>query len=150
MPNEIPDPGYIPILKAKQGELEALKQSSPEERRLVLPLLEVPPVPVKWLEGEDDPVPAKTIDQHIPSTAEKIFGSLKEFDRVLIDGKYIEEDAALATGEEPIAAVLRLLGDRGLHVVPVVGLGACRLTGGGAGNFPEGAGLKAPRGDRRF
>lgn len=141
MPNELPNPVYIPILKAKQGELEALKQARTEERQQILPLLEIPPIPVKWPEGEEDPVPAKTIDQHIAATSEKIASSLRGFERVLIDGAYVEEEETLGSGEEPIAATLRLLREKGLTVVPVVGLDRVQEYGEAVRDFALDSGV---------
>lgn len=39
-----------------------------------------------------------------------------------MDGQYVEEDPALASGEEPIAATLRALAGKGITAVPVVGI----------------------------
>lgn len=74
------------------------------------------------MEGEEDPILAKTIDQHIAATTDKIATSLKGYSRVFIDGQYVEEDPELESGEEPIAAAMRNLAARGIQAVPVVGI----------------------------
>jgi len=70
---------YVPILKGKQGELNALQSTDPKLLTKVTPLVEIPPIPPAWPEGENQkPVPGKTIDEHIKSVAKAFTKALKE------------------------------------------------------------------------
>lgn len=134
-------PSYIPILKAKQGELDALRHVQPEDASNVIPLLEIPPIPLKWPEGDEEPIPAKTIDQHIAATSDRMATSLDSFARVLVDGHYVEEEPALSNGEEPIAGALSILRSRGVAVVPVVGLDRVQEYGEAIRDYAHATGL---------
>lgn len=113
---------YVPVLKAKGGELRALKEAAEPVRASFTPLLEVTDVPQKYLEGEEDPVPSKSVDAHIESVAESIAKNCGTSRSVFIDGFYIEELATLDDGREPIGAVLDYLREADVQAVPVTGM----------------------------
>lgn len=113
---------YVPVLKGKQGELDALQNTQPEIRRRLTPLLEVPPIPPRYIEGQEEPVPSKTIDDHIDQTALKFATAWGQEDMIFVDGQYIEGEDQLNDGMEPIAGFLRNLRQVGTQAVPVTGL----------------------------
>lgn len=92
---------YVPILKGKQGELNALQDTNPKLLTKFTPLIEIPPIPPAWPEGENQkPIPAKTIDEHIKAVA-KARGPLG----LDLGATYLIQDAAydrwLVPGSEP-------------------------------------------------
>ncbi len=116
------DRHYVPILKSKAGELKALETIPVADAAVVTPLLEITPIPPKWIDGEDDPVPSKTIDEHVAALVKKIAKSWTTGTPVFIDGFYVEEDDVLVTSEEPIYGILEGLHSEELSPIPVVGL----------------------------
>lgn len=113
---------YVSILKGKQGELKALTNTRKQEKAKLLPLIEIPPVPLKYVDGSEDPIQAKSIEAHITDTSEKLCQSLLGFEQVLVDGFYVEEDDALPNGLEPIAELFNKLRAAKIPFIPVVGL----------------------------
>ncbi len=113
---------YVPILKGKQGELNAIKETSADIRGKFTPLIEVPPISLKYLEGEPDPIPAKSIDVHVSDVGEKIATAIGSGRSVFIDGFCIENDATLPDGSEPVPTVFKSLRDKDVRFIPVTGL----------------------------
>jgi hypothetical protein len=113
---------YVPILKAKAGELRALKEATENVRGAFTPLLEVMDVPPKYIEGEEDPVPSKSVDAHVLAVSDSIAKAWGSGRNVFIDGFYIEHLPTLDDGREPIGAVLDALREADVKVVPVTGL----------------------------
>ena len=113
---------YTPILKGKQGELDALFQTKKALKSQVTPLIEIPPITLKYLQGEDDPVPSKSIDSHVKATADKLVEALGGYASVFVDGFYIEEEPDLEDGTEPSAYIFDALSSAGISFVPVIGL----------------------------
>lgn len=113
---------YVPILKAKAGELKALKETPTSIRAGFTPVLEIMDVAPRYIEGEDEPVPSKSDDAHVEAVAENITKAWGPDRRFFIDGFYIEDMSALADGREPIGAILDYLRKAGMKAVPVTGL----------------------------
>jgi hypothetical protein len=113
---------YVPILKGKQGELDALLKTRKSLKTSIAPLVEIPPIPPKYLAGEDDPIPSKSIDSHVEDTAANLVEALAGYTTVYIDGFYIEEEPDLEDGTEPSARIFQILRDAKVPFIPVVGL----------------------------
>jgi len=113
---------YVPILKGKQGELDALANTSKKIISDFTPLIEIPPIPPSYLPGQDDPVPAKTIDEHVIYVGQKFAEALKNYHDVFVDGYYIETEDELNDGSSPVDAVFKSLRANKISFVPVVGL----------------------------
>ncbi|MGH9434700.1 MAG: beta family protein [Terriglobia bacterium] len=113
---------YVPILKGKAGELDALAKTPPKSRTKFTPLVEVPPIPPSWPDDSDEPVPSRKIDQHVNSVVTAFKKSLPGFASVWVDGFYIETEDALEDGSSPIDVLFAGLRDAGIDFVPVVGL----------------------------
>lgn len=122
MPIPFDETHYVPILKGKQGELDAIRESAAELRERFTPLIEVPPIPPKYIEGEDTPILAKSIASHVTDVAEKLSTAVGTERPFFIDGFYIEEDEQLEDGSEPIAGLFGALREGGLAFVPTIGL----------------------------
>jgi hypothetical protein len=116
------DRHYVPILKGKQGELDALQKTSKKLIGSFTPLLEIPPIPPTYLEGQDEPIPAKTIDEHVAHVGEKFATALANYKSVFIDGYYIETEDELNDGSSPIDKVFTYLREQKVPFIPTVGL----------------------------
>lgn len=114
---------YITILKGKQGERKALGDLTPSIRSQVLPLIEIPPIPLKWIDGDDEPVIAKDIETHVAGQAAGISDAWGTDEPILLDGAFVEDEATLADGSEPIERVFDDARDLGLRATPVTGIG---------------------------
>lgn len=113
---------YVPVLKAKSGEFDALEMLDASVKERITPLIELTPIPLKWLENQDEPVPTRTIDEHIDWLADRIATSWKPDVPIFIDGWHIETEDVLSDNTEPIEGVLSRLRNRALNCIPVVGI----------------------------
>ncbi len=113
---------YVPILKGKQGELNALLNTDPKLFPFFTPLIEVPPIPSEYPEGQDTPTPAKSIDDHIKLVAKGFTKALKGLPSVFVDGYYIELEEELADGKSPIDALFEALRTAKIPFIPTIGL----------------------------
>ena len=114
---------YVPILKGKQGELNALQNTDPKLLTKFTPLVEIPPIPPAWPEGENaKPVPGKTIDEHIKSVAKVFTKCLKGMPSLFVDGFYIELEDELQNGSSPVDAIFNALRSAKLPFIPTIGL----------------------------
>ena len=52
---------YVPIVKGKQGELAALSKTDTKLMKHFTPLLEIPPIPPKYVEGQEEPIDRKSV-----------------------------------------------------------------------------------------
>jgi hypothetical protein len=114
---------YLPILKGKQGELNALQNTDPKLLNKFTPLIEIPPIPPAWPEGENQkPIPAKTIDEHIKAVAKAFTKALKGYPSLFIDGYYIELEDELENGSSPVDAIFNALRSAKVPFIPTIGL----------------------------
>lgn len=107
---------YVPMLRARLGELGALAEASGDVRAAMTPLLSIPALP--W-DFETD-APAKSIDQHIPGFAAKIHKAWKT-GRVFIDLAEVDGEI-FPDGRHPATVFFDEAATAGLVSVPVVGL----------------------------
>jgi hypothetical protein len=113
---------YVPILKGKQGELNALRNTDPKLLTRFTPMIEVPPIPSEYPDGQDDPVPAKSIDEHIKAVAKMFAKSLKGIPSLFLDGYYIELEDELDNGSSPIDALFASMRSAKIPFIPSIGL----------------------------
>jgi hypothetical protein len=113
---------YVPILKGRQGELDALRRTKPKLLGKFTPLIEVPPIPPKYLEGQEEPVPGKTIDKHVADVAKNFVKALAQLPAVFVDAFYIEVADELADGSSPVDFVFNSLRKGKVAFIPVIGL----------------------------
>ena len=113
---------YVPILFGKQGELKALSELDNDTRKGLTPLIVLPPIPPRWVDGESEPEPRKSIDAHVSGLAETIMKSWGSTAPVFLDGAAIEQEDFLESGDDPFAGVLNEARAISLGVVPVIGL----------------------------
>lgn len=111
---------YVPILKGKKGELDALAKAENIERFTAL--VEVIPIPLIYPDDGGDARPSKTIDKHIKDTAASFVQAMGILPSVFIDGFYIEGENRLHDGTSPLAGLFSRLRAGGINFVPTIGL----------------------------
>lgn len=114
---------YVPILKGKQGEFDALQNIvSAKQIKRFTPLIEIPQISATY-EGPRSPgVPSKTIDQHVADVSENLVKAVQNLPAIFVDGFYIETEDDLQDGSSPIDAVFGSLRAAGVSFVPVIGM----------------------------
>lgn len=106
---------YVPILKTKRAEFNAIGQLTPDVKSKVIPLLEIEPVPIDPETGTPD----KTYDIHLRDMGEKISNISSNLSSVYIDGILIEEQFIDQYDAYPLTNVITQARTAGVHVVPV-------------------------------
>lgn len=113
-------PKHVPLLRANDGECEALTNLDGRTRRRILPLFEVGPITESILERrymQLSPTPTIT---HINRTLQKVVGAW--FGQVaMVDCYQWAADARTETGIHVLTHAARYLRANGVPVVPVVG-----------------------------
>lgn len=115
------DDHYVPILKGRAAEFDALKEAPERERLGLTPLIEV--VPVQWDYAEERPT--KTLDAHLDGVVQKLANSWGHERRAFVDLGHLPADARDEGSAHPVRRVLRAgrLADGGaLRLVPVLSL----------------------------
>ncbi len=108
---------YIPILKSKQGELEAIRELSPVAKQSITPLVEIIPVPWDF----DKNLPKVPLKQHFDKSISKVkkcFGSEYTF---FIDLGLVKMSEPIF-GLHPLEYFLRELLLNELNFVPTIDL----------------------------
>jgi len=106
---------YIPILKAKGGELLALRDLSPQAKAMLTPLLEMQPP--SW-DFEDDK-PSKTVKSQLDTAISKIGRAWTGNGPAFVDTRLLEE-SEVEGGDNPLCYVLHQLEPVGVECIPVV------------------------------
>jgi hypothetical protein len=110
---------YVPVLKAKKGELDALEELSTRVRDSLTPLIELPDIPWDF----EDEAPAKTVDQHLQKIPKRLADAWGAAGRPLfVDLGLLDPGDRLATGDHPLAYVGHVCHQHGLQIIPVTGL----------------------------
>lgn len=108
---------YMPILKWRMGEWQALEKLSPPVKERTVPLLEIPRE--KWdFELEQ---PAATLDEHLPKLAKAV---QRKWPRLCyFDCGLLEPAARMANGQHPVQWFFDQVRGHGHHYsIPVTGL----------------------------
>jgi hypothetical protein len=114
---------YVPILKGKQGEFDALQNiASVDHIKAFTPLIEIPPISATYAGPQSPPEPSKSIDKHVVDVAEDLIKAVKNLPAIFVDGFYIETEDDLQDGSSPIDAVFALLRAAGVSFIPVIGM----------------------------
>lgn len=107
---------YVPILKLKMGEVNALKELEVGRKKCLTPFFEITPIPWDY----DNDQLSKTLEEHVlkvPANIEKCWGEESFF----LDFKYVEEDV-VAGSSKPMTTTYERIGAAGGNVVPVTGI----------------------------
>jgi Beta protein len=109
---------YVPLLKGRRGEYDALATLDPSVRSVLTPLIEIPPIP--WNFEEDRP--EKTIDSHLAKIGKNFERSWPLNRPFYVDMLWIPESERMNDGEHPVEYVARAAREWTLSVIPVVSL----------------------------
>lgn len=112
---------YLPILRAKQGEFEAVRALSPDARARLSPLFDVP-----------DPVPGDgpSQDAYLAKCAQGIHQAWGPAREIYVDVHDLPLNLRTASGAQPINLLFDLLRMHGSKAIPVTGTEAERGRGG--------------------
>jgi Beta protein len=109
---------YVPILKGRKGEYDALETLIPSMHQRLTPLVEIPPIP--WDYATE--TPAKTIDQHLKRIGPKINRAWGRRGRLFADLLWISERERMTDGSHPLTHMFQSLRTHNIQSVPVVSL----------------------------
>lgn len=111
---------YIPILKAKQGEFEALEKTKNSVSNKVLPLFEVAKLSERTRTTQRFAKSSTITCDYLDEVAEKIAEALHG-NKVLVDTYQWAPSSATETGEHIIPYIYEKLASLGVTAIPVVG-----------------------------
>ena len=106
---------YLPVLKWRQGEYQALMRLKPHVKDSVLPLIVVPPIEYDFEEER----PKKTVQEHIEPFAKR-YGAKWGKRNSLIDLHESLERATMDNGSLVVTHIFDCLRSESLNAVPVV------------------------------
>lgn len=109
---------YVPILKAKEGEFAALKETASATKDAMTPLLEIVNIPWDYEDEEE----AKTIEQHLEKVGAKILAGWGDARRFFLDSNIIEPNRAMASGAHHLVYLFNDFRTKNLEAVPVTAL----------------------------
>ena len=118
------DSHYVPILKGKKGELNALRalhQSNAEITGKYTPLVEVPRISIDY-QPNQTPKKKKSIAKHIDDTAKAFALNLSGLPIIIVDTCYLEEEPRLSDGTSPSAAMFAALSTVAVQFIPTIGI----------------------------
>ena len=108
---------YIPCLRWKTGEYQAIWNLPATTKKTITPLIEVPEFSFDFAEKEKP----KTIDKHIERFVKRVRDKWGEM-ACFIDMKYIPHSKNMKDGKNPIAFIFDELLKMGCSPIPVAGL----------------------------
>jgi hypothetical protein len=108
---------YVPILKGKEGEYQALRELTPAIRNRLTPLIEPIPIPYDF----EHEIPAKTVDEHLQNFIGKIVLNWG-LDPIFFDLDWIPAAERMADGRHPLKFIFDGARDKGSQAIPVTGL----------------------------
>jgi Beta protein len=108
---------YVPCLRWKLGEYQALLRSSSHTKGSITPLIEI--AEIGW--DFEDQMNSKTMDEHLKKVAKRIeqkWGKSPCF----VDLRLLDKNERMANGHHPVKFVFDGLRGHGCYAVPVVGM----------------------------
>jgi len=108
---------YVPILKGKLGEFNALYELQDQIKDKITPLIEAPPIPLNYDTGD----PSKTVDEHIKNFIPNIKKYWGTVNSAFVDLNFIPDNKG-SNGRHPLDNVFRQARTENLSLIPVTGL----------------------------
>ncbi|MBI5430733.1 MAG: beta family protein [Nitrosomonadales bacterium] len=108
---------YVPILKWRQGEYQALSRLDEEKKSFIVPLIVIPPVEYDFEETR----PKKTVQEHVETFPKRLLAKWGKR-KALIDIHNSLESASMDGGARVIDFIFAELRKNGCIAVPVVKL----------------------------
>lgn len=106
---------YLPILKWRQGEYQALLRLDPYVKTQLLPLVEITPIEWDFERAE----PAKSLEDHLSRVGQRIREKWGEY-RILIDLGLLGKDTQIESGQSALEHVFDLCRSENASAIPVV------------------------------
>lgn len=105
---------YVPILKWRQGEYQALMRTPAAIKKCLTPLIELPPIEWDFEKGKL----AKTIDEHVRPFADRV---AKKWGKALVfvDCSLLDEPRIMRNGTSAISHIFSDLRNHDVHAIPV-------------------------------
>lgn len=110
---------YIPILKGRAGELEALRVLGDDVKAKLTPLIEIPPIPFDFVNDR----PARRMDAHLAAMPGKLLKSWGDQEELLIDADFVSIHQPTSNQKHPMAFLLESMRALNMKVIPVTGTG---------------------------
>ncbi|MGB2799713.1 MAG: beta family protein [Dehalococcoidia bacterium] len=107
---------YVPCLRWKQGEYQALYRLSSKTQESIVPLIEIPEIGYDF----ESRMNSKSIDEHLYKFAKRVKD--KWGGHCLVDMHLIESSQRMNSGQHPFVFVLEDLRLKGVLAIPVIGL----------------------------
>ena len=107
---------YVPCLRWKQGEYQALFWLSSNARESIVPLIEIPEIGYDFERRTN----SKSIDEHLSKFAKRVKDKWGR--HCLVDMHLIESSQRMNSGQHPFAFVLEDLRLKGVLAIPVIHL----------------------------
>lgn len=108
---------YIPCLRWKQGEYQALLRLSPSVRSMIVPLIDVAEIGFDFEQWKE----SKSIDEHLIPFAKKVSEKWGIGD-CFVDLHLIDASQRMANGKHPVSFVFDGLRFKGVRAIPVMGI----------------------------
>lgn len=108
---------YVPVLKWRMGEYQALLRLDDAVKEWVTPLLEIPTE--GW--NFETEAPMRSLDDHLATFGDKLFskwGARPCF----VDSPYLDGASLMASGQHHVEHIFSKTQQAGCHAVPVAGL----------------------------
>ena len=108
-------PRYVPCLRWKRGEYQAVSRLSREAQAIIVPLIEVPEIGFDFETREE----TSTVDEHLATLGPRI---LKHWGSAacMIDLRLLDPSEKMANGDLPVTHAFRQLRATGAQAIPVV------------------------------
>jgi hypothetical protein len=108
---------YVPVLKWRQGEYQALMRLRADKKNPVVPLIEITPPDFDF----ELQLPKKTIDEHLAEFAARLEKKW-EGRPALLDTGLLSPDVRMDDGLHPLLWLMDQVRPRGGYLIPVTGL----------------------------
>jgi len=108
---------YIPILKGKKGEFDALKGLAPKIKSKIIPFIDVPSVPLKYPEG----IPKESLEKYLKRIAHEISLSWEMKTEIYIDFYSMGLDKRVSGGKHPLNFIFERLRSCLIYAIPTTG-----------------------------
>lgn len=113
------DKSYVPCLRWKMGEYQALLQLSSRARQRIMPLIEIPEIGFDFETGKN----SKTIDEHLSKFGKRLKVKWGRAD-CFVDMQHIDDSERMANGQIPSDFIFHDLRVKGIQATPVIGINA--------------------------
>ena len=109
---------YVPLLKGKAGEFDALENVRLSKKYLMTPLIDIP-----QMGPESSEIPSRSLDDYLRRKADRVDASWACVDRALFIDLYdTAPSARMSDGAHPVFALFAMMRKTSTLAIPVTGL----------------------------